>query len=49
MQEANESLDIEAQKEEGTLMKHVCPDCGSKDVKEESGDYFCKKCGLEVE
>ena len=23
-----------------------CPDCGSKDIRHDNGEYFCGKCGM---
>lgn len=27
----------------------VCPDCSSKDIGHEEGEFYCKKCGLVIE
>jgi len=26
-----------------------CPECGSGDVDLQSGEYFCKKCGMVID
>ncbi len=30
-------------------LKRKCPECGSKDIEHNSGEYYCGKCGMVLE